>query len=263
MKRQYLLPSEIFNKYDHDCRSESTKFKSRSLLFDVSVFSTMMSRTRSSMNKFYENSLYQPETLDLNAESSLNFTKANTTKNKCIKQLILNNSTAAYGNLVWANSLTCASNGDIFVADRFEHRIIVFTREFIYKYKIGSRGSEKGQFDEPADICMSESGKLFVADKNNKRVQVFAEQKKPREARGIKLNASFGLAVNLGSQLPATAKTTKTTTTMTRGIKASGEYSYQSCIELEDRPVKLCASPFCGVMAVSTRNGKFMILITR
>ncbi len=96
-----------------------------------------------------------------------------------------------YGNLIWSNSVACATNGDIFVGDRFEHRILVFNKDFIFKYQIGGKGNLTGQFDEPTDICFNENAKLFVADKNNFRVQVFSEAKKSRESKSVKMNASF------------------------------------------------------------------------
>ena len=171
----------------------------------------------------------------------------------------MNNDKANYGNLIWSNSLTCASNGDVFLVDRFEHRILVFNKEFIYKYSIGSKGSEPGEFDEPSDVCMNESGKLYVADKNNKRLQIFSESKQ-RNRRGdtksVKLSASFGCIS--GSHTPNT-----TTIAKTKIFRASGEFAYQNYIELEDKPVKLCSAPFSGIMGVSTKNGnlKYWIFI--
>ena len=71
MRRSFVLPSEIMVHRDHDCRAESTKFKCRSTLFDASLFSTLMSRTKSSINLLYDNSMYQPEALyKLKSESS-------------------------------------------------------------------------------------------------------------------------------------------------------------------------------------------------
>lgn len=191
-------------------------------------------------------------------------------KSKCLKDLVLNDGKANYGDCIWSNGITCTSNGDIFLVDRFEHRVLVFNKEFIYKYQIGSRGSSLGQFDEPSDICISESGKLYVADKNNSRVQIFSEPKRNRgESKGVKLSTSFSFGFNgldglfsatptkstksMMSPYPSTAKTTKT-----KIFKTTSEFCYHNCIKLDDKPIKLCSSPFSGNMAVSTKNGQFI-----
>jgi len=121
MKRSYILPSELSNRHEHDCRSDSAKFLDRSLLFDVSVFATLMAHTRTSINLFYDSSLYKPELLDPRASPTH-------AKNKCLKEAVLNSGRANYGSLIWANSLTCSSNGDIFLCDRFEHRVLAFNK---------------------------------------------------------------------------------------------------------------------------------------
>lgn len=267
MQRNYILPSEVTYKFDHDCRNESTKFKERSLHFDVSVFTSMMSRTKTSLNSFYDKTLYQPEVLGLKSESS-SFFNENRSKNKCLKEIALNNNPKAnYGNIIWSNSITCASNGDMFLVDRFEHRVLVFNKEFIYKYQIGSKGSNCGEFDEPTDACISESGKLYVADKNNSRVQIFSEAKRNRESKGVKLSTSLSFGFDGLFTLPSTPKTfatAKTATTKatakTKIFRTTGEFCYQNYIELDDKPIKLCSSPFSGTMAVSTEKGIIFIL---
>ena len=62
MKRNYILPSELLNRFEHDCRADSTKYKYRNVIHDTSVFAKLMSHTRSSINLFYDNSLYHSET---------------------------------------------------------------------------------------------------------------------------------------------------------------------------------------------------------
>ncbi len=45
-----------------------------------------------------------------------------TSSNKVIKEIVVNDEKKNYGNIIWSNSIACASNGDIFMVDRFEHR---------------------------------------------------------------------------------------------------------------------------------------------
>ena len=178
-----------------------------------------------------------------------------------MKEIILNagNSNNNFGDVFWSNSIACSTNGDIFVADRFDNRVLVFNKEFIYKYQFGSKGPNTGQFNEPADICFSESGKLFIADKNNYRIQIYSEVKKNRESKGVKMATSLSFHFeNLfaGLETPHTMKTAKSQTTVkSKSVRVGGEYCYHNYIDLDDKPVKLCSSPFSGIMAVSTING--------
>ena len=82
MKRNYILPSEILNRFEHDCRADSTKFKYRNVIHDTSVFAKLMSHTRSSINLFYDNTLYHPE-------ADLADAKTNSTNNSFLSRRYL------------------------------------------------------------------------------------------------------------------------------------------------------------------------------
>ena len=57
----------------------------------------------------------------------------------------------------------------ILVSDHRQHKIVVFGRD---SWSFGSYGREKGQFDCPMGICVSQS-KIFVCDSKNTRIQIF------------------------------------------------------------------------------------------
>ena len=65
------------------------------------------------------------------------------------------------------------SNGVVYVAEHFTHRIHMLTTggEFIGTF--GEKGSGIGQFNGPSDVKISPDGKVYVADWGNNRVQVF------------------------------------------------------------------------------------------
>lgn len=178
--------------------------------------------------------------------------------------MVLNDGKANYGECIWSNGITSTSNGDIFLVDRFEHRVLVFNKEFIYKYQIGSRGSASGQFHEPSDICVSESGKLYVADTNNSRVQIFSVSKRNRgQESKVKLSTSFSFGFEGPDDLFSASPTKSAksyTSSKTKMFKPTGEFCYHDCIDLDDKPIKLCSSAFSGNMAVSTKNGKFICI---
>lgn len=73
-----------------------------------------------------------------------------------------------------------ASNGDIFVADGHEsnanNRIVKFSADGRYLLEWGGPGSEPGRFDVPHALAMDTLGRLFVADRNNNRIQIFDQQ---------------------------------------------------------------------------------------
>jgi hypothetical protein len=67
-----------------------------------------------------------------------------------------------------------AASGHIFVTDGYgNNRIVHFDQEGQFVHTWGSMGSEPGQFSLPHSIAIDSRGTLFVADRNNARVQVF------------------------------------------------------------------------------------------
>lgn len=66
MKRTFILPSENLNYFEHDCRLESLKWRNRNSLYDVSLLSCLLRKSKSSLNLIYDNYLHQEEKIDLN-----------------------------------------------------------------------------------------------------------------------------------------------------------------------------------------------------
>lgn len=79
---------------------------------------------------------------------------------------------SGYGHLLYPDGIAVASNGDIFVADTYNHRIHIFNPEGIAKACWGLRGSADGQFDRPRGIAFGSNGNLYVVDGRNNRIQV-------------------------------------------------------------------------------------------
>jgi 6-bladed beta-propeller protein len=73
-----------------------------------------------------------------------------------------------------------APNGDIFVADGHggdtNARIVKFSKDGKFIKAWGKKGSGPGEFDIPHSMAMDSTGRLFVADRNNNRIQIFSQE---------------------------------------------------------------------------------------
>jgi len=78
------------------------------------------------------------------------------------------------------NDMLVAPNGDIFVADGHgiggNNRIVRFTSDGRYVLEWGETGEADGQFQEPHGLAMDSQGRLFVADRGNRRIQIFDQE---------------------------------------------------------------------------------------
>ena len=71
------------------------------------------------------------------------------------------------------------ANGNIWVTDTGNDRIVVYTIEGEFVQTIGGPGSGLGEFDEPVSIAVGADGTAFVADIWNERVQILAPDGTP------------------------------------------------------------------------------------
>jgi DNA-binding beta-propeller fold protein YncE len=69
-----------------------------------------------------------------------------------------------------------APNGDVLIVEghgRGEGRVLRFDRSGVFIKSWGGKGSAPGQFDQPHSILVNAQGQVLVADRENRRVQVF------------------------------------------------------------------------------------------
>ena len=67
-----------------------------------------------------------------------------------------------------------ASDGTFYVSDGYENsRVVKFARDGKFLLTWGTKGKGPGQFDLPHGIALDASGRVFVVDRQNARVQVF------------------------------------------------------------------------------------------
>lgn len=70
-------------------------------------------------------------------------------------------------------------NGDLYVLDGVNHRVVVYDADGKFRFKFGSRGSGLGQLLFPLGISTTPDGKVYVADSGNHRFQVFSPDGNP------------------------------------------------------------------------------------
>jgi DNA-binding beta-propeller fold protein YncE len=76
------------------------------------------------------------------------------------------------------SSVAVAPNGDIFVTDGYRNsRLVKFSKDGAFVKIIGGvKGNAPGQFDLPHAVVVDPKGRLIVADRNNRRVQVLDQE---------------------------------------------------------------------------------------
>jgi streptogramin lyase len=75
--------------------------------------------------------------------------------------------------------MAISKNGDVFVSDGYGNfRIVHFDKNGNYVNAWGEMGSKPGQFSIPHAIALDAKGRLYVADRNNVRIQVFDQKGK-------------------------------------------------------------------------------------
>ena len=76
------------------------------------------------------------------------------------------------GQLSYPIGLTTDVHGFVLVTDA-NHHVTVFDKDGVGVSHFGSNGSANGQFSNPRGIAISPNGNIYIADYNNKRVQIF------------------------------------------------------------------------------------------
>lgn len=77
------------------------------------------------------------------------------------------------------SDIVVAPDGSIFIADGHDaggaNRIVKLDSEGNFIMEWGETGSANGQFSDPHALAMDSQGRLFVADRNNNRIQIFTQ----------------------------------------------------------------------------------------
>jgi uncharacterized protein (TIGR03663 family) len=65
------------------------------------------------------------------------------------------------------------AQGNVYIADTGNKRIVVTDSEGTFRYQWGTAGGQSGSFNEPTGVAVDAAGNVYVADTWNGRVQVF------------------------------------------------------------------------------------------
>ena len=67
-----------------------------------------------------------------------------------------------------------APNGDVYVSDGYGNsRVVKFSKDGHHLKTCGRRGTGEGEFHTPHSIAIDTRGRVYVADRENYRIQVF------------------------------------------------------------------------------------------
>ncbi len=68
-------------------------------------------------------------------------------------------------------------NGDVYVSDGYGNaRVVKYTADGQYTLEWGSRGTGPGEFGLPHNVVVDAEGRVYVTDRDNRRVQVFTPE---------------------------------------------------------------------------------------
>lgn len=72
-----------------------------------------------------------------------------------------------------ATSFSITPSGVTYITESNKHRLLVITADGVRTDSLGARGSGDYRFNEPVSVDATNGLKIYVADKNNGRVQLF------------------------------------------------------------------------------------------
>ncbi len=72
------------------------------------------------------------------------------------------------------NGIAIGKNGNIYVTDQGNDRVLVFSKKGDFLFKFGKKGSKKGEFEAPMGIAISPNNQVFVTDRVQDKVLIFS-----------------------------------------------------------------------------------------
>ena len=94
-------------------------------------------------------------------------------------------------------------DGSFYVSDGYRNtRVAKFSKDGKFLFQWGSPGAGPGQFHTPHAVVVDEAGEVYVADRENDRIQVFDQGGRfLRQIKDPKIGRPYGLALLPGGRL--------------------------------------------------------------
>jgi DNA-binding beta-propeller fold protein YncE len=80
------------------------------------------------------------------------------------------------GQFNFPTGIAVDNSGNLYVADKENHRVQKFSSEGAFLLKWGREGTGKGQFYFPIGVAVDSAGNLYVVDEGNHRIQKFSSE---------------------------------------------------------------------------------------
>lgn len=91
------------------------------------------------------------------------------------------------------SDVATGQDGNIYVLDGVNNRVVVYDVEGKFSFQFGSTGDKLGQLSFPLGIATDPDGKVYVADSGNHRFQIFESNGKPLDAVSLPFEQSGAL----------------------------------------------------------------------
>ncbi len=166
------------------------------------------------------------------------------------------------------NSVVIGVNGDIFVAEGHtagatgDPRILKFDRNGNFIKSWGGHGAEPGKFEVAHGIALDAKGQLWVADRENQRLQLFTQDGvfvKELKYAGLPCNVSIGpdliyMANGFAGQILRLDLAGKVLATVGKSGKGLGEFGEAHAVSVSPRGDIWVADSAAGVLQKFVRK---------
>ena len=90
-----------------------------------------------------------------------------------------------------------APDGSFYVSDGYgNNRVVKFSADGRFLFQWGTKGGDPGQFNLPHGVALDAEGRVYIADRENDRIQVFtAEGKFLTQWKGADIGRPYGIRV--------------------------------------------------------------------
>ena len=106
--------------------------------------------------------------------------------------------------------LAVNNKGQLFVVDRYNCKVFVYSEDGEFQYSFGSRGSDLGEFKDPTCICIGQDGLVYVSDYIIECILVFQQDGQFIKQFGKDvLREPQGMATTEDGHVIATSRTDK------------------------------------------------------